>query len=327
MRQAKARAVAESLRSTRLCWHAVGLGSFISVGRALDQAVERAKLAEELGYESVYVTHIAARDPFVVLTAYAAATERIKLGTGVTPIYARTPVSMAQTAATLDEYSGGRAVLGMGVSHRPVVEGWYSQQIDKPVREMREYTGIVRAILRGEDPPGGEKWPTGFRFMGYEGRADLPLYISALSPGMLRLAGEIGDGVILWLCEPNYIRDVVVPEVTKGRERAGKPLEGFDIVAAVPSAVTDDPDAARETMRNDLIPYFGLPFYRAMIERSGFEPDISKADPFIDSLAAIGTAEEASAVIDRYFEAGATSPGVGPIPRTDFESTLRALSR
>jgi len=305
----------------------VALGCFISVGKALETAVERVKLAESLGYESVYVTHIAARDPFTVLTAYAAATDSIKLGTGVTPIYARTPVATAQTAATIDEHSGGRMVLGLGVSHRPVVEGWYGQTIDKPVREMREYLGIVRAIFRGEDPPPGEKWPTGFHFMGYEARQDLPIYIAGLSPAMLRLAGELADGVILWLCEPTYIREVVVPEVTKGREKAGKPLDGFDIVAAVPSAVTDDPGAAREVMRKDLTPYFHLPFYRAMIERSGFEPDLEKADPFIDTLAAIGTVDEATAVIDRYLEAGATSPGVGPIAKTDFEVTLQALSR
>ena len=305
----------------------MGLGCFVSVGRELATALERVKLAESLGYESVYVTHIAARDPFTVLTAYAGATDSIRLGTGVTPIYARTPVATAQAAATIDEYSGGRMVLGIGVSHRPVVEGWYGQQIDKPVREMREYLGVVRAIFRGEDPPPGEKWPTGFHFMGYEARDDLPIYIAGLSPAMLRLAGELADGVILWLCEPGYIREVVVPEVTKGREKAGKPLEGFDVVAAVPSAVTGDPEVAREVMRKDLIPYFSLPFYRAMIERSGFEPDLEKADPFISTLAAIGTADEATAVINSYVDAGATSPGVGPIARTDFEATLRALSR
>jgi alkanesulfonate monooxygenase SsuD/methylene tetrahydromethanopterin reductase-like flavin-dependent oxidoreductase (luciferase family) len=218
-------------------------------------------------------------------------------------------------------------VLGLGVSHRPTVEGWYSNRIDKPVSEMREYLGAVRAMFEGDDPPSGEKWPTGFRFMGFEPRPDIPIYIAGLSPNMLRLAGELADGVILWLCHPGYIRDVVVPEVTKGREKAGKPLEGFDIVAAVPSAVTDDPAAAREVMRKDLVPYFHLPFYRAMIERSGFEPDLDKADGFIETLAAIGTAEEANSVIERYFEAGATSPGVGPIAKTDFEATLRELSR
>src|SRR3954451_21234539 len=253
----------------------MGVGCFVSVGRSLDQAVERVKLAEELGYESVYLTHISGREPFIVLSAYAQSTSRIRLGTGVTPIYTRTPANMAQTAATLDELSGGRHNLGIGVSHRPVVEGWYGQTIDRPVREMREYVAIVRAILRGEDPPAeGEKWQTGFRLAGLDPRPDLPIYVAALSPAMLRAAGEIADGAILWLCNPEYIERVVVPEITTGRERAGRPLDGFDIVAAVPSAATDDPQAAFDTMRGELLTYFGLPFYRAMIEASGFEEDV-----------------------------------------------------
>src|SRR5438046_10498622 len=99
-----------------------GLGTFISVGKSLDQAVARVKRAEALGYESTYVTHIAGRDSLAVLMAYAAATERIKLGTGVLPIYSRTPVATAQAAATLDEFSGARMVLGPGVSHQLTVE-------------------------------------------------------------------------------------------------------------------------------------------------------------------------------------------------------------
>src|SRR3954467_7226007 len=257
----------------------MGVGCFVSVGRSLDQAVERVKLAEELGYESVYLTHISGREPFIVLSAYAQSTSRIRLGTGVTPIYTRTPANMAQTAATLDELSGGRHNLGIGVSHRPVVEGWYGQPTATPVREMREYVPIVRAILRGEQPPAeGEKWQTGFRLGGVDPRPDLPIYIAALSPAMLRAAGEIADGAILWLCNPEYIERVVVPEITTGRERAGKSLDGFDIVAAVPAAAAADPQAAWTAMRADLLPYFGLPFYRAMLERSGYEEDIAAFD-------------------------------------------------
>src|SRR5580700_4921578 len=176
----------------------VGTGCFISTGRSLASAVERVKLAESLGYESVYVTHIAGRESLTVLTAYALATSTIRVGTGVVPIYTRTPATMAQTAATLDELSGGRLTLGLGVSHRPVVEGWHGQTIDRPVTEMREYVAIVRAILCGEDPPRGEKWRTGFHLMGLEPRPALPIYVAALSPSMLRLAGEVADGVILW---------------------------------------------------------------------------------------------------------------------------------
>jgi F420-dependent oxidoreductase-like protein len=321
----------------------VSVGAFISVGKSLDRTIERLRRAEAQGYEAAYVTHLAARDSVTVLAAYAVATERIRIGTGVMPIYSRTPVATAQAIATVDELSGGRAVLGLGASHKPVVEGWFGQPLEKPVSDMREYVGIVRAILRGEDPPQGERFRSSFHFMGYSPRPDLPIYVGALSPRMLRLAGELGDGVTLWLCNPDYVRDVVVPEVTKGRERAGKSLDGFDIVAAVPTAVTDEPETARARLRGDLIPYFSLPFYRAMLERSGFGDDIAgfdkgiaKGDPqtavgaisdrFLGTLTAIGTADEAEASVRRYLDAGATSPCLGGVPGTDFDATLEALA-
>ena len=320
-----------------------GIGAFISPGRSLDKAVERAALADELGFDSAYTTHIAGRDSLTVLMAYAAATERIRLGTGVLPIFSRTPVSTAQTAATIDEYSSGRMVLGIGVSHKVTVENWFDSEISKPVTQMREYASIVRAILRGETPPEGEFFNTRFGFMGYQARAELPLYIAALSPNMLRLAGELGDGVMLWLCNPDYIRDVVVPEVTAGRERAGKSMDGFDIVAAVPVALSDDREAALASMRQELVPYASLPFYRAMLERSGFEADIAAfdegmaagdperakaglSDPMIDSLTGIGAAEQVQGAVERYRAAGTVSPCVGGVPRTDFDATLRCVA-
>src|SRR5580658_1190615 len=134
----------------------VGTGCFISPTRSIEGAIERVKLAESLGYETVYVTHIAGWESLTVLTAYAGATSSIRVGTGVVPIYTRTPATMAQPAATIDTISGGRLTLGLGVSHRVVVENWHGQTIDRPVHEMREYVAIVRAILRGEDPPAGE---------------------------------------------------------------------------------------------------------------------------------------------------------------------------
>jgi alkanesulfonate monooxygenase SsuD/methylene tetrahydromethanopterin reductase-like flavin-dependent oxidoreductase (luciferase family) len=315
------------------------IGSFVSTGRSLAEAIERVQLAEELGYASAYVTHVAGRDALQVSMAYAQRTERIRVGSGVVPIYSRTPATMAQEAATIDDASGGRMMLGIGVSHRPVVEAWHGQRIDKPVTEMREYTQIVRAILRGEDPPAGEKWSTHFHLGGLGPFPDLPIGIAALSPNMLRLAGEIGDAVILWLCNPNYIREVVVPCVTEGRERVGRSLEGFDIIAAVPAAATDDVAAVYGAMRRDLLPYFGLPFYRAMLERSGFAADIAAfdaaggdpaamgaaiSDDFLGVLTAVGDEAAVRAGIQRYLDAGATSPCIGPIPKSDFTATLRA---
>jgi alkanesulfonate monooxygenase SsuD/methylene tetrahydromethanopterin reductase-like flavin-dependent oxidoreductase (luciferase family) len=321
----------------------LALGSFIGVGKSLETALQRVELAERLAYESVYVTHIAGRDSLTTLMAYASRSNRIALGTGVMPIYSRTPVATAQSFATLDEFSGGRAICGLGVSHRPVVEAWYGQTIDKPLRETREYVGILRAIFAGTEPPRGDRFRSAFHFMGYAARPDLPIYLAGLSPGMLRLAGEIADGVVLWLCNPDYVRDVVVPSVSEGRAKAGKPLEGFDVVAAVPSAVSAEPEQARGRLRSELIPYFSLPFYRAMLERSGFESDLEDfdrgmreggpdaaaaaiSDRFLATLAAVGGAEEAAATVRRYREAGATSPCLGAIPKTDFDSTLESLA-
>ena len=320
------------------------LGTFISPGRKLESAVRRARKAEELGYDSVYTTHIASYDSLTVLAGYAGATERVKLGTGVMPMYSRTPVATAQQAVTIDALSGGRHILGIGVSHKVTVENWFGTQIDKPVKDMREYVAALRAMFAGEEPPqDAERFRTQFRFMGPQPRADLPIYMAALSPGMLRLAGRVADGVILWLCNPDYIRDVVIPEISTGRERAGKPLEGFDIVAAVPSAVTDDPDTARSRLRGELVTYFSLPFYRKMLEGSGFGEDIERfdakmadgdaaaasaeiSDRFLGVLGAIGSADDARASVQRYVEAGATSPCVGGISGTDFDATLEALA-
>jgi alkanesulfonate monooxygenase SsuD/methylene tetrahydromethanopterin reductase-like flavin-dependent oxidoreductase (luciferase family) len=201
----------------------------------------------------------------------------------------------------------------------------------------------VRAILAGEPPPEGEKWQTSFQLAGFGPFADLPIYVAALSPAMLRLAGEIADGVMLWLCNPEYIRSVVMPEVRTGRERAGKSLDGFDVVAAVPSALVEDRATAHASMRRDLLTYFGLPFYRAMLERSGFGAEIAAYDEaaaggdgdamqaaisehFLDTLCAIGDRDEVRAGIARYLDAGVVSPCVGPIARTDFEATLRAVA-
>jgi alkanesulfonate monooxygenase SsuD/methylene tetrahydromethanopterin reductase-like flavin-dependent oxidoreductase (luciferase family) len=234
-------------------------------------------------------------------------------------------------------------VLGIGASHQVTNENWFDYEIPKPVTQIREYASVVRAFLRGEPAPAGRFFKSNFAFMGYEVRPDLPIYIAGLSPNMLRLAGEIGDGVILWLCGPSYIRDTVIPAVSEGRERSGKTLEGFDVVAAVPSALTDDPGAARATMRRDLIPYMSLPFYRAMLERSGFGEEIAGFDAgmqagdaeqgmaaiserMLEELFAIGSGDAVRGGISRYVDAGATSPGVSPIPGTDFGATLEAAA-
>jgi alkanesulfonate monooxygenase SsuD/methylene tetrahydromethanopterin reductase-like flavin-dependent oxidoreductase (luciferase family) len=208
---------------------------------------------------------------------------------------------------------------------------------------MREYAEVVRAIVRGEPPPDGRFFNTRFQFMGYEPRPDLPIYIAALSPNMLRLAGEIADGVLLWLCNPDYIRDVVLPAVEEGRRRAGKGLEGFDVVAAVPVGLTEELDEARARQRAELVPYASLPFYRAMLERSGFSEELAAfdegiaagdverakaglSDRMLTALGGVGSAGEVRAAVERYLAAGTTSPCIGAIPGTDFDAALEAVA-
>jgi alkanesulfonate monooxygenase SsuD/methylene tetrahydromethanopterin reductase-like flavin-dependent oxidoreductase (luciferase family) len=320
-----------------------GIGAFISPGRSLEKTLERVALADRLGYDAAYTTHIAGRDSLTVLMAYAAASERIRLGTGVVPIFSRTPATMAQTAATIDEYSGGRMVLGLGVSHRVTVENWHGQKITKPVTQMREYLLGVRAILRGESPPESEHFPTNFAFMGYSARPDLPIYVAALSPNMIKLAGEHADGVMLWLCCPSYIEAEVIPALRAGLEKSGRSFDEFDVVAAVPTAITDDVEAARATFRQDLIPYASLPFYRAMLEASGFADELAEfdagmaagdmdrakaglSDRMLSELAGIGDADEVHAAVRRYQDAGVTSPGIGGIAGTDFDAAIESVA-
>ena len=304
-----------------------------------DAAVRYGHLADELGYESINLSHIASRDSFTTAAALAMVTERVTLGIAVAPIYHRSPASMAQTAATVDDIARGRFRLGLGVGHRATMGGWHGQEIGKPTAEMREYMAIVRAILAGEPPPAGRRWTSNFAFMGFQPRAGIPIYQAALSPAMLRLAGEIADGVVLWACPSDYVRDVVVPEITVGRERAGKPLDGFAILPAIPSAVGGDRAVALDGIRTELHRYFGLPFYRAMFEAAGFAADLAAYDAaagdreaqklaigedFIDQLCAIGDEDALRGTVQRYREAGATNPILTAIWGTDFESTLRA---
>src|SRR4051794_16127469 len=169
--------------------HTLPLGTFISVGRSLDNAVDRVRMAEQLGYHSVYTTHLAGRDSLTVLAAYAQATESIRLGTGVLPIYSRTPVATAQQAVTIDEISGGRLTLGIGVSHQVARETGNATPPPGPVAEMREYAAPLRPMSRGEDPPEAQPSPPRSPSPGIEPRPDLPIYVAALSPKMLELAG------------------------------------------------------------------------------------------------------------------------------------------
>jgi len=310
------------------------LAAFNPAVRTLDESVARAKAAEKLGYESVWTTQMPdARDAALVLAAYAHATARVKLGTGVLPIYTRHPTAMAQMAATLDEVSHGRFILGVGISHKVTVEGMWGLKLEDPVEAMREYLTILRATLRDGGAGFDGRHFTARSVYSAPHRADLPIMISALNPRMLELAGEIADGVVLWMCTPAYVRDVVVPTIARAREKVGRSMNGFEVVSAVPVCLTTDRAAAHDVFRKTVARYAGLPYYRKMMDASGLKDELEAekvGEHVLDELAGIGDEERVRDAVRRYREAGVTLPGVGPFSGHEgakgFEATLEAAA-
>jgi F420-dependent oxidoreductase-like protein len=313
------------------------LATYLTPGADLPTAVDLARTAERLGYESVWVTHGLGRDSFLVLAAYGAATSRIGLGNGVVPIYPRHPVAMAQAALTLNEMTAGRFRLGIGVSHAASMQDMLGLRVTEPLATMREYVAVLRGALGEGSDFSGRHYRARWTMAVPRRPAAPPIYLAALSAKMLELAGEIADGVILWLCPPAYVREVALPALTRGRRRAGRPLEGFEVVAAVPLAVTDDRTAALTAFRGELTRYATLPFYRAMLESAGLGAELTAFDrdgvvpaSMAEALGAVGSAETAQAYVEAYRRAGVTLPAVRPITFPDapwYRPTLEHASK
>jgi F420-dependent oxidoreductase-like protein len=308
------------------------VAAYITPGADLGAATELARSAERLGYDSVWVTHGLGRDSFLVLSAYGAATSRIGLGNGVVPIYPRHPVAMAQAALTLNEMTANRFRLGIGVSHAASMQDMLGLRIVEPLAAMREYVAVLRGALgEGSDFTGRHyraRWA-----MAVPARpAAPPIYLAALSTKMLELAGEIADGVILWLCPPDYVKTVAVPAITRGRRRANRPLDGFEIVAAVPLAITDDRAAALSAFRAELVRYASLPFYRAMLDTAGLRAELTAFDrdgvvpaAMAEALGGLGSTEAARDYVEAYRRAGTTLPAIRPITFPDAPWYRRTL--
>ena len=309
-------------------------GLFLEAGRSVDASIERVRLAESLGYESIWSSHIAGRDPIHVFNRWAAATERIGFATGVTPIFLRHPALMAQEAATLDELSGGRFTLGVGTSHKITVEGWYGLSLDHPVDRMREYTTILRQLFTtGASNVDGKHYTSHFAFMGMKARADQQIVWAAMGPKMLRAAAELADGVVLWMCSPTNIRNDIRPTLEKALADHGRSFDDFDVAAAVPSAVTEDVDAGRDLFRGTAMTYWSLPFYRKQVlaahpeALAGFDQGQPIPDDVVDEFAGIGTADVVRSKIADYRDAGVTLPVVGLMPVPEgVEETLKAAA-
>src|SRR5881628_3651082 len=283
--------------------------AYLTPGRDLATAVELARRAEALGYESVWVTHGLGRDSFLVLAAYGAATTRLGLGVGVVPIYPRHPVAMAQAALTLAEATGGRFTLGIGVSHRAMMEGMLGLALDAPLAVMREYVAVLRGALGAGADFEGRHFRVRWSLALPERPVPPRIHLAALTRKMLAL-----------------------PALERGRKRAGKTLSGFEVVAAVPLAVTGDVAGARAALRVELARYLALPFYRAMLEASGLGQDVRAFDrdgevpaTLADALGTVGDAAAARAYVAAYRDAGVTLPAIRPIAFPDAPWYRRTL--
>src|SRR5712691_12314759 len=187
--------------------------------------------AEERGFRAAWFPEITFGDAFGPATGTALKTSSLLLGTGVVGIWSRSPVTMALQAATLNELSGGRLLLGVGLQARGYVEGWHGQRYERPVRAMREYVTILRRILAGEAVTfEGEIFSVqNFQLMMQPPERQARIYMAAIGPQMTRLAGELADGIIGYCYSAAFVRDSVLPNLKAGAERVGRSLDGFDV--------------------------------------------------------------------------------------------------
>ena len=262
----------------------VMLGYF-GAGTTVQQQLEVAREAERLGYDSAWVAEAYGSDAATVLAWLAAQTSTINLGSAVLQIPARSPAMTAMTAATLDQLSGGRFRLGLGLSGPQVAEGWHGQRFARPMARTRDYVNVVRMALerrrvayQGETlelplPDGPGK---ALKLTIAPAQARLPIYLAAMGPKNLALAGEVADGWLGFLYAPEHaggFRD----HLAAGAARAGRDLDGFDVAPNVQVHISDDLAAARDTMRPFLALYIGgmgsreRNFYTEQAARYGFE--------------------------------------------------------
>jgi F420-dependent oxidoreductase-like protein len=305
------------------------IGCFFLTARTFGDIESRILAAEELGYDACGLPSIAGRDALTTLALVAPKTSRIRLATGIVPIWTRTPVALAQEAGVLFEATGGRFMLGVGVGHEMLVESWHGTPFRRPVEAMRDYVTILRSAFRdGSVDHQGEVFRAGFGFLGFRPDPSIPILIGALGPKMLQLAGELADGVVLWMSSPRHIEEIVVPNLRIGAERAGRDPSELEVFACLFAAPGPDRASARDAVRRQLMPYMQLPFYRNMLVASGFGEDCDAfdegmktqdlpralagiSDAMVDEIAATGSKDEVARTLDAFVRAGCTIPTVG----------------
>jgi F420-dependent oxidoreductase-like protein len=275
-------------------------------------AAEAIQEADRLGFDSVWTAEAYGSDALTPLAWWGAATTQIKLGTSIVQISARTPAATAMAAMTLDHLSGGRVILGLGVSGPQVVEGWYGQPFAKPLARMREYIGILRDIWAREGPvtSDGPHYP--LPLSGGTGlgkplkssvrplRSDIPIYLAAEGPKNIAMAGELCDGWLALFYSPyhdDFYREAL--EEGLGRPGAHRTRDEFEVAATVPLIITDDVEAAADALRPMYALYFGgmgargTNFHANVAIRMGYEAEVDK----IQELYLAGHKEQAAAAI------------------------------
>jgi len=307
------------------------LGVAFSGGLSPADIVECVQLAEALGYESAWVAEGHGGDQFAILGACAVATKRIRLGTSISSVFVRSAPTIGMAAATVDQLSGGRFILGLGSSHRVQVEPEHGIPFVQPTARLRETIAIVRALLRdGVVSHRGEVITIErFDLWFAAERREIPVYVAALFPRMLEIAGALAEGVLLtWPTAATIAR--AVRHVVIGARAAGRAASAVDVASLIPCAVAETAAVARDALRPSVGLYAGFfPRYNRLLAEAGFEGavrDIKQAfdrggreaaakvvpDELIDAVALAGTPDTCRERLAAYRGAGLALPIVSP---------------
>jgi F420-dependent oxidoreductase-like protein len=288
----------------------LGLNTGYWAGGPPPGAVEAIAEAERLGLDSIWTAEAYGSDGLTPLAWWGASTERLKLGTAITQMSARQPAATAMAAMTLDHLSGGRFILGLGVSGPQVVEGWYGMPFAKPLARTREYIGILRDIWARQGPvtndgphyplplPGGTGLAKPLKASIHPLREDIPIYLGAEGPKNIALSAELCDGWLAMLFSPHH-EDVYRTSLEEGwaRDGARRGPDDFEVAASVPLIVTDDVEAAADSLRPMYALYFGgmgakgVNFHANVAIRMGYEREVDE----IQDLYLSGKKDEAGA--------------------------------
>jgi F420-dependent oxidoreductase-like protein len=234
---------------------------------AIDTVRGALQRAADDGFTSAWISNIFGLDALTTLAVAGSQVPGIEVGTAVVPTYPRHPAALAQQALTTAAATGGRLTLGVGPSHQILIEDMFGYSFSRPVEHTREYLSILRPLLHGEPVSFTGQQLSAHIGLTTPGPVPVPVLLAALGPRMLRLAGELAEGTVLWMTGPATVRDHIVPTITAAAQAAGRPSPR--VVCVLPICVTSDPDAARAGADKVFAMYGQLPSYRAMLDREG----------------------------------------------------------